>query len=861
MKLGIYSGWPRSLKGQLIRLVAALAVPLIALQLWWGFRESQRAEEAAEAEAIALADATAMAVRQFLTQAELTLTATAGQFGRYFVSGASCEGPLRGMATILTFLTSVTTVDRDGNVVCSTSIVPQGTSASSWGWFPSVSEDPRYVEWNPIFGTLSGTWILPLVAPILSQDGQFSGAVVGSLPLLQLDQTLRGVNRDPEVLVTITNRESIVVTRSHNSEEWVGQPSPLGRMLFEPIEPGRGIARGLDNGGVDRIWGRVELANGWRVHAGLPSESILEPARATAVRQVSITLLILIVGVLIASRSYRRIASALEELTLGVPMTAEGVALPLPKGTPTEFQTVVEQFNEALQSRNRAEAAERASRERYQSIFDNAIFGLYVTADRRFLEVNPALVSMLGYDSAEALIAAGPEALYPSPSLRPKLIEEALEDDAIENVEVDWLRADGQPITVRLNGKLLRTANQEPAFEMIVQDIADEKHRESELRQTQKMEAIGRLAGGVAHDFNNLLTVIGGNAHFIETGLPADHPLRGEVEQITEATHRAMSLTSQLLAFSRQEPLGVCRVDLNEVITDMGKMLVPLIGEDLIIETRLGGEVLAISVNRGELEQIVMNLVLNARDAMPRGGRLLIETRSAEIGGRSGDGVTREGVVLSVRDGGVGMDAETRKRIFEPFYTTKPMGKGTGLGLSTVYGIVQRAKGHIDVESEPGQGTTIDIWFPHAPAGEDAEQPAKTPAEGQDRPTVGTETILVVEDEELVRKFVQHILVDAGYEVLTACNGEEALEIMEGLDTPANLVLTDVVMPRMKGPELADRLAAISPETIVLYMSGYIDNEEMSEQVLSHPHMMLQKPFSATELREQVRLGLDRHQA
>ena len=396
---------------------------------------------------------------------------------------------------------------------------------------------------------------------------------------------------------------------------------------------------------------------------------------------------------------------------------------------------------------------------------------------------------------------------------------------------------------------------------MIVQDITDERHKENELRQTQKMEAIGKLAGGVAHDFNNLLTVIGGNAHFIETGLPGDHPLQGEVGQITEATHRAMSLTSQLLAFSRKEPRGVRSVDLNEVITDMERMLIRLIGEDLTVETRLAPETQPISIDRGELEQVIMNLVLNARDAMSKGGHMLIETRSEAIGGGSANGSTTDGIVLSVRDGGLGMDYETRKRIFEPFFTTKPMGKGTGLGLSTVYGIVQRAGGHIDVESELGHGTTIDVWFPRAPDVASPEQSAVSPAARQDRAPVGTETILVVEDEDLVRKFVRHVLVDAGYEVLTACNGEEALEIVGGLDTPADLVLTDVVMPRMKGPELAKRLATIAPDTVVLYMSGYIDTAELTEQLVTQPHGILHKPFSTTELREQVRVGLDQNRA
>jgi len=283
----------------------------------------------------------------------------------------------------------------------------------------------------------------------------------------------------------------------------------------------------------------------------------------------------------------------------------------------------------------------------------------------------------------------------------------------------------------------------------------------------------------------------------------------------------------------------------------MEKMLVRLIGEDMTLETRHATDLPGLLIDRGELEQIIMNLVLNARDAMPRGGRVVIETRTASLDAGTGrDSATEDGIVLSVSDTGLGMDSATRNRIFEPFYTTKPVGEGTGLGLSTVYGIVQRVEGHIDVESEPGQGTTIDVWFPQAPEPAAVGGQPEESVEGPTGPALGNERVLVVEDEELVRLFVQRVLEDSGYEVLIACDGVEALEIVEGLDAPPDLVLTDVVMPRMKGPELVERLSTISPDTTV-HMSGYIDNEAVGADAI------LQKPFSAAVLKERVRSLLD----
>jgi two-component system cell cycle sensor histidine kinase/response regulator CckA len=389
---------------------------------------------------------------------------------------------------------------------------------------------------------------------------------------------------------------------------------------------------------------------------------------------------------------------------------------------------------------------------------------------------------------------------------------------------------------------------------VIVQDTTAEKRKENELRQTQKMEAIGKLAGGVAHDFNNLLTVIGGNTELIDDALPPEDPLRDELGQVLKATRRAASLTAQLLAFSRKEARETQPVHVNEVITDMERMLVRLIGEDVTLEARLSTHLRPISIDPGELDQIIMNLVLNARDAMPLGGPIVIETRPASAEAVSGTAhLAGDGVLLSVRDGGVGMDEEVRKRIFEPFFTTKPVGEGTGLGLSTVYGMVHRADGCIEVESEIGVGTTFVVWFPYARR--QIYQARQAPGAGA--PTRGTEKILVVEDEELVRVFAHRALTDARYDVLMASDGQEALELVELLDSPVDMVLTDVVMPRMKGPELAEHLSTLSPLTPVLFMCGYIDNKAVEEQFKDRPDALLRKPFGRDELCERVRSTLD----
>ena len=282
---------PRSLRGQLVGLVAALAVPLVALQVWGGYRESRRAEDTVAAEALAIADATALSLSQFLAQAEAALTGASAEFGLEFVSGAPCDASMEALTNLFPFFANVTTVARDGSVACSASPVPAETSAVNWAWFPPMAEDPRYTVGVPVLGTISDTWILPLVAPIIDGQGRFAGAITGSVPLLGFARLMSGDRQDPDILVTIATEERIVVDRSEDGENWVGQSLPTLSGTDEAVGPGRAIARGPDFEGVERRWGQVELENGWWVYVGVPVEAIFGPARAAAARRIGITIL------------------------------------------------------------------------------------------------------------------------------------------------------------------------------------------------------------------------------------------------------------------------------------------------------------------------------------------------------------------------------------------------------------------------------------------------------------------------------------------------------------------------------------------------------------------------------------------
>jgi signal transduction histidine kinase/ActR/RegA family two-component response regulator len=379
-------------------------------------------------------------------------------------------------------------------------------------------------------------------------------------------------------------------------------------------------------------------------------------------------------------------------------------------------------------------------------------------------------------------------------------------------------------------------------------------HRsEEQLRQAQKMEAVGKLAGGVAHDFNNLLTVINGHTALSLRRLGPEDPLYRKLEAIREAGERAASLTRQLLAFSRKQIMQPKVLDLNHVIFETNKMLQRLIGEDVDLLIGLTPDLGKIKADPGQIEQVLMNLAVNARDAMPKGGKVTIETQNVyideEYSSRHLSVRPGQYVMLAVSDTGCGMNAATQERIFEPFFTTKETGKGTGLGLSTVYGIVKQSGGNVWVYSEVGQGTTFKIYLPCVES--PAEEFKLITADAQATP--GTETVLLVEDEEMVRNMTREILQESGYQVLEAKHGHEALLVAERHNGPIHLMLSDVVMPQMSGRELAEQLSPMRREMKVLYMSGYTDDAIVHHGVLDEGMAFIEKPFTPNALTHKLR--------
>jgi PAS domain S-box-containing protein len=408
---------------------------------------------------------------------------------------------------------------------------------------------------------------------------------------------------------------------------------------------------------------------------------------------------------------------------------------------------------------------------------------------------------------------------------------------------VRWIHDRSFPIFDQA-GKLYRVTG-------IAADITDRRELEEQLRQAQKMDAVGRLAGGVAHDFNNLLTVIGGYSQHLLDSTSAEDPKRNALEQILKASNRAAALTSQLLAFGRKQMLRPQLINLNHLLTNMESLLRRVMGEHITFHAALSKTVLSVKADPNQLEQVLINLAANARDAMPDGGEFRIETALVDAPEGGAEGRLKEGQYarLRVSDTGVGMNHKVLEHLFEPFFTTKAVGKGSGLGLSTVYGIVQQNQGTIHVTSERGRGTAFEIYLPAVPTGEEVREPAaKVSGTVQ-----GSETILLAEDEPAVRKLVRDALEQLGYTVLPAADGYEALRVLEGHSGVVHLLLTDVIMPLMSGPELVKRVRSFKPATKVVYMSGYTDDTLAFHGFSQQNNGFIQKPFNATVLAEKIR--------
>lgn len=514
-----------------------------------------------------------------------------------------------------------------------------------------------------------------------------------------------------------------------------------------------------------------------------------------------------------------------------------------------------------ITERKQAEAALRESEARYRGLVNHATYGIYwVTLGGEILHANPALVNMLGYDSeGELLRISSSQELYIDPAALEKLRSE-YEAKGKADGRVEWKCKNGKIIAVDLHGRRIPSmGDRKDCVEVMVEDVTERLALEKQLAQSQKFEAIGQLAGGIAHDFNNMIGAIIGWADLGMEETEGGTRLHRHFEKVRQQADRAASLTRQLLAFARRQVLEPRSMDLNQTITETLSLLEKVIGSNIEIKTKLARDLPVVRADPTQIEQVVMNLCINARDAMPEGGALLIETQKVSFDQQFCDAqpFARPGhyCMVCITDTGTGMDAATLDRIFEPFFTTKEMGKGTGLGLATVYGIVRQHGGFSHVYSEVGVGTTFRVYLPMTPA-----MAAQAEKGVDSRPVKGgSETILIAEDHEGLREIARETLANQGYRVLLVADGERALREFQANRDRVDLVILDVVLPKISGPDVYARIMAEKPETPVLFATGYSADMAMLQKIQDQNLPVLQKPYSPRDLAGKVRETLDQH--
>ncbi|HEY0701542.1 MAG TPA: response regulator [Candidatus Acidoferrales bacterium] len=514
-----------------------------------------------------------------------------------------------------------------------------------------------------------------------------------------------------------------------------------------------------------------------------------------------------------------------------------------------------------ITERKRSEEAVRESEARYRDLVNNAMYGIcWVSPEGALLDTNPALVRMLGYDSVESLLSTrDSEILFGDSAFRERILAETGATDRAD-LTVDWKRRDGKEITVRLIGRrALDPRRKTVCIEVIVEEMTERLALEKQLRQAQKFEAIGQLAGGIAHDFNNMIGAILGWAELGMDETEAATRLHRHFEKVRHQAIRAAALTRQLLAFARRQILEPRDIDLNQSVTETLGLLENVIGSNIEIKRNLTSTLAVVRADPTQIEQVIMNLCINARDAMPEGGRLVIETSESffDEPGLVAQAHAKPGryAMLAVTDSGTGMDAGTLDRIFEPFFTTKDLSKGTGLGLATVYGIVRQHGGFLHVYSEVGIGTTFRMYLPITTAAATA-----SPITPDDNQPIrgGSGLILIAEDHDGLRELARETLEGLGYSVLTARDGEEAVREFENHRDQIELLLFDVVLPKMNGPKAYARICALKPNVPIIFATGYSPEIEMLQEVQRQGLSILQKPYVPRELARRVREALDR---
>jgi PAS domain S-box-containing protein len=836
----------------LVGLLALFVVTAAAGTLLGRAQAAQEAEQTARQATQFVAELAASEIAAALAQVDSTVSRTAANPGiaSVFTPGAPCNVSFGAVGIFQN--TRLDFVGSDGTPTCSSALpVPAGLSYASSTWFADSLQAPTFAA--PVVDPRTGRASLVSSSPVAGR-----GALVIFVDLTELGSTLATRFSGPrqfEYLVT-TPDGAMALTRSFDPERWAGRT--LTETPFARTDASS--RRDVDN--VSRVYGEATTGlRGWRVFAGAERATVLSSAESLFLRDVAVNgigLLVLLAGILFV---YRRVVGPIDALSRSVSGVSDPtVAEPVTISGPAEIAKLAEDFNQLIATvktqivdRHHAEAGAHA-------MLDSSLDAVVAMDEAgKIVEWSRQAEATFGWSKAEAvgqpLVSLIVPERYQARHLAGVKEYRSRGVGSIlgRRVELEACARDGREIPVELSVTAAETPSGH-VFTAFIRDLStqrasvqDRRALEERLRQSERLEGIGRLAGGIAHDFNNILAVVMNYSQFVEDTLPADSEVRDDVVQIRLAAERGATFTRQLLTFAHRGAVNPQDVQLNTVISDLRTMLRRTIPQSVKIDLRLASDLWTTRVDVGQLEQLLLNLIVNAADAMPDGGTVLVETANVQLNGSppTVPAVTPGRYVrIEVIDTGLGMSKEVVARAFEPFFTTKAQGKGTGLGLATAYGIVQQAEGAIAIQSVVAKGTTISVHLP-AHVGVEAES-ARVRASSVPAPTASEAVVFVVEDEVAVRKAVVRILSDGGYSLLQAAGPASALDLARQWSGPIDLLLTDIVMPDLSGDELARELRKARPELRVVYMTGY--SGEMDATALRIDGPIVQKPFTRDSL-------------
>ncbi len=859
-----------SLRFRLLILVIASVIPALGLSLYTASMERNEKEAEIRDEAMDMTKFAANNLEQLVEGTNQLLTMLSKLPAVQNYDAAACDSYLPGVKEQLPMYANIGAAKLNGDIFCSAFPMKVKRTIADRSYFQNSFQNKTLSFGEYQIGRITGRPAINVGLPVFDPNQRLKAVVFVAIYLDWMERQFSKLHIPEHTSLFVIDRKGTILYHYPDPEFWQGKDAS-GSEIFKTIlsrgEEGTAEVRGLKNEGKIYSFAPVQGTNkGLYVCVGISPAIVYDYIN----RSMIISLFLLILSTIMAGavawfggdyfimrrmNALMKATNDLSEGNLGTRVDVEDQKDEIGR-LGKSFNRMASALERHIDERRQTEEALRQSEEKYRTLFEESKDAVFMsTPEGRYLDINPAGLELFGISSLdEALRLDINKDIYANPEDREKFQKILHEKGFVKDYQIEMRGRDDRKLTVLSTATVVRNDKGEiTAYRGIMRDITEHKRLEQQLAHSQKMEAVGQLAGGIAHDFNNILSAIVGYGYLMQTKMKPDDPLKADLEQILESAERAAEVTHSLLAFSRKQIMNPCPVNINDIIRRVEKLLSRIIGEDIEVTTTFSCGDIIITADAGQMEQVLMNLATNARDAMQHGGRLKFGTGFAELDETfvqtHGYGKPGTYALITVSDTGAGMRPETLAKIFEPFFTTKETGKGTGLGLAMVYGIVKQHGGYINVYSEPGSGTTFRIYMPAA--GAEGRSPAEVPYEPL--PAGGTETILVAEDDEKLRKLSEIILTKNGYKVIMAVDGEDAIEKFGQNRDVIRLAMLDMIMPRKSGKEVYDEIVKIRPAIKILFSSGYTADRIDAGNLPSENINFITKPVSPRDLLKKVR--------